>query len=132
MSIAYLDTSAALKLVVEEPESAALARYLTERPELALVASWLLYTEMHCAAARRPGLLSVETVREVLDQVEFVDISRKDLIDAASLAPLRSNDALHLSVALRLEVNEFITYDRELIDAAERFGVRAVSPAESG
>jgi len=86
----------------------------------------------HCAAASRPGLLSVETVREVLDQVEFVDISRKDLIDAASLAPLRSNDALHISVALRLEVNEFITYDRELIDAAERFGVRAVSPAGSG
>lgn len=128
MRLAYLDTSAALKLIVEEAESEALTRYLTSQPDLVLVASWLLYTELHCAAARRPETLRTELVREALDQVEFVDVTRKDYFDAATFAPLRSNDALHLAVALRLEVGEMITYDHELIDTARRFGLGSALP----
>ena len=44
MSIWYLDTSAALKLVVEEPESDALAQAI-DREQPDLVACWLLETE---------------------------------------------------------------------------------------
>lgn len=128
MRLAYLDTSAALKLVVEEDHSTALLAYLTDQPSLTLTASWLLYTEMHCAAGRRPNSIAIESIREVLDQIEFVDQTRNDMIFAARLAPLRSNDAIHLAVAMRLQVDEFITYDRELIEAAPRVALAPVSP----
>ncbi|MCM3780029.1 type II toxin-antitoxin system prevent-host-death family antitoxin [Microbacterium hydrocarbonoxydans] len=47
---------------------------------------------------------------------------------AGTLAPLRSQDAIHPAVALRLGVQEMITYDRELADAATRAGLRVLSP----
>ena len=54
MSAGYLDTSAAMKLIVDEPQSDALMRELTSREHGDLVASWLLHTELHCAAGRHP------------------------------------------------------------------------------
>ena len=57
--IIYVDTSAALKLVVEEKESTAAATYLSTAAVRGntLVASMLLYTELRGAAHRRglPG-----------------------------------------------------------------------------
>ncbi|MCY0905401.1 hypothetical protein [Arthrobacter sp. H14-L1] len=51
----YLDTFAALELIVEEPECAVLAERLMEmtRNSERGVASMLLYTELHCAVRRR-------------------------------------------------------------------------------
>lgn len=127
MKLCYLDTSAALKFVVLEPEREALLDYV-EDPQLVLVSSWLLYTEMLCASGRRPEQLSEEIAKQALDAVEFVDVSRHDLISASRLAPLRSNDAIHLAVASRLQVDEILTYDHELIEAASRLGIAASSP----
>lgn len=127
MRVAYLDTSAAAKLVLDEPESPALFDYLAD-DDIVLISGWLLFTEMLCAVGRRPELIDDDVARQAIDQLEFVDISRHDLIAAARFSPLRSNDAIHLAVALRMQADEMITYDRELIDAAPRFGVAAVSP----
>lgn len=127
MRVAYLDTSAALKLVVDEPCRPELLDHLAA-DDLVLTASWLLHTEMFCAAGRRPEQLHPELIRQALDAVEFVDVTRADLIEASRLAPLRSNDAVHLAVALRLEAEELLTYDAELADAARRYGVRPVAP----
>lgn len=52
MIVAYLDTSAAMKLLVEEPESDALLSYLMAGRRL--VSSWLLHTDLRCAAGRHP------------------------------------------------------------------------------
>ena len=128
VKVAYLDTSAALKLVLDERESNALLDYLESEADLVLVASWLLFTELQCAAGRRPHEIPEELVRQVLDPVELTDVSRHDLIAAAQHTPLRSADAIHLAVALRLEAHELITYDTELAAAATRLGLRAVSP----
>ena len=53
--IHYVDTSAALKLLVEEAESGELAAVLDAAAHAGdrLVASMLLFTELHCAARRR-------------------------------------------------------------------------------
>ena len=56
MKLSYLDTSAAMKLVVAEPESPALVEALSA--DRRLVASWLLHTEMYCAACRAEHLRS--------------------------------------------------------------------------
>lgn len=128
VKVAYLDTSAALKLVLDERETNALLSYLESQADLVLVASWLLFTELQCAAGRRPLDVPEELVRQVLDPIELTDLSRHDLIAAAQHVPLRSADAIHLAVALRLEVHELITYDHELAAASSRLGLRAVSP----
>ncbi|HRN29666.1 MAG TPA: PIN domain-containing protein, partial [Terrimesophilobacter sp.] len=94
-----------------------------------LVASWLLHTELHCAAGRDPDDLDAATVKEVLDTVRLMDLTRGDMIAAGTLAPLRSNDALHLAVAIRLGVDEIATYDRELATAATRAGLSVLAPS---
>ncbi len=127
MTLAYLDTSAATKLVIEETESALLAETLASSPHH-VVSSWLLHTEMHCAAGRHPEDVDLDTVGTVLDTINLVDLTRGDMIAAGGLAPLRSHDALHLAVAVRLGVDELITYDRELADAAARVGLAVMSP----
>lgn len=128
MTVTYLDASAALKLIVEERESAALAEELTARPDRRLVASWLLHTELHCAAGRHPQELDAESVRSVLATVNLMDLTRGDMIAAGTLAPLRSNDAIHLAVAIRLGVDEIATYDSELATAAMHAGLSVLAP----
>lgn len=128
--ICYLDTSAAMKLLVEEPESEALAMYLQAGDgQRRLVASWLLHTELHCAANRHPDDVDLESVGIVLDTVSLVDLTRGDLLTAGMLAGrLRSNDALHLAVALRVGADKLVTYDTQLVAAATAAGVITVQP----
>jgi predicted nucleic acid-binding protein len=129
--ISYLDTSAAMKLLVEEVESEALVAKL-ESPERdrRLVASWLLHTELHCAANRHPDDIELEALSAMLDVVSLIDLTRGDLLTAGTLpGRLRSNDAMHLAVALRVGAEEIFTYDAELAAAASAAGLAVVQPA---
>lgn len=126
-----MDTSAALKLVVAEAESVALAAYLddTGTDPHSVVSSWLLHTELHCAARRRSDLLDVQIVQTVLDTLDLVDLTRGDFLTAGSSPTrLRSHDAIHLAVALRIGSDELITYDEELQQAARGAGLAVVAP----
>ena len=127
--IIYIDTSAALKLVVEEPESAAVAEYLSAgvRRGHQLVASMLLYTELHCAGKRRG--LPVELITTVLGGINLVDLARSDLMYAVAMpGKLRSADAIHLATAIRLQTDMLVAYDQELVTAATEVGLTALSP----
>lgn len=128
MITAYLDTSAAMKLIVEEPESDALSRELTSGEGRRLIASWLVHTELHCAAGRHPDAVEAAAVKAVLDVLNLVDLTRGDLLAAGTHAPLRSNDAVHLAVALRVGCEEMVTYDEELATAAGAAGLSVLSP----
>lgn len=128
MSTAYLDTSAAMKLIVEEAESEALSRELASGEGRRLIASWLLHTELHCAAGRHPDAVEAAAVKAVLEVVNLVDLTRGDLLAAGTHAPLRSNDAVHLAVALRVGCEEMVTYDEELATAAGAAGLSVLSP----
>lgn len=126
----YLDTSAALKTVVQGAESAALLAWLASTGTQGLVAAWLLHTELHCALRRRPEALDLDTVERLLDTVELVDVTRGDLMLAPQIGGgLRTLDALHLTVALRLGADTFVTYDRELTVAARSAGLDVAQPA---
>lgn len=128
---AYVDTSAAMKLVVAEAESVALETYLDAAVagQNALVSSWLLHTELHRAARRHSDLLDEQTVTAVLDTLDLVDLARGDFLTAGSLPwRLRSHDAIHLAVALRIGADEMIGYDVELQQAATDAGLVAASP----
>ena len=128
--IVYLDTSASFKLIAEEQESPFCADYVElglEREDT-FVSSWLLYTEMHCAADRRRAIFP-EAVTDTLDVIELIDLEHTDLLRAASSSwSLKSADAIHLATALRTEADIFITYDTELQEAASRTGLTVHSP----
>ena len=127
MTTAYLDASAAMKLVVQERESAALIAELASSSRR-LAASWLLHAELHCAAGRNPALIPLDAISAVLDVVTLVDVTRGDILAAGTHAPLRSNDAIHLASAIRMGADELITYDGELARAATAAGLRVVAP----
>lgn len=127
----YLDTSAAMKLLVEETESAAVAAALagldaTDR----LFSSWLLHTELHCAAGRHPAAIDQESVEAVLARILLVDLVRADLVRASSVGTgLRSQDALHLAIAVRAGADAVITYADEQAAAARAAGLDVLRPA---
>jgi predicted nucleic acid-binding protein len=130
--ILYVDTSAAMKLLVEEAESAELAEYLesARRGPDTLVASLLLHAELHCAANRRPEHIQPDAVADVLSAIELVDVESGDLT-AAPLLPgrLRSAGAVHLATALRVDARTMVAYDGEFCAAARSAGLRVVCPA---
>lgn len=130
--IIYVDTSAALKLAIEEAESDALASYLSgaQRNGDVLVASMLLFTELHCAAKRRLAPPPASSINNILNAINLDDVDRSDLTLAAAMTGgLRSADAIHLATALRLDVDQLVAYDAELLNAAEEAGLSIASPS---
>ena len=128
MSRYYLDTSAAVKLLVEEAESAALADELRRRTPT-LVACLLLETELRRVVAREPGL-SQPAVSELLRGGDLHELPPPRFTEAGLLpgAAVRSLDALHLAAAIRLEVEAVITYDARMTEAATSLGMDVVAP----
>lgn len=127
----YLDTSAAVKLVVQEPGSKALRAWLEAATE-PIVGSDLLRTEL-LRATRRGAPEQVQQARAVLDSVTLLTVTTALFEQAAILEPavLRSLDAIHLAAALDLgdELDGIITYDDRLAEAAADLGIAVVAPA---
>lgn len=124
----YLDTSAALKLLIEEPESAALAQRIDEAAS-GLAACWLLETELRRVAHREPGLTQA-MVSGLLDGVDLYDVPGS-LFREAGLLPglaLRSLDALHLAAAVRIGVDHVVTYDARMAASARLLGLSVLAP----
>lgn len=125
----YLDTSAAAKLLVEEPESAALAGYLDSlAPEQVPHSSAMLETELRRVAVRLD--VPQSGVSDVLARLALVEPQRS-LFHQAGVLPgrtLRSLDALHLATALRLDAAVVVSYDIRLLESARSLGVDVLSP----
>ena len=127
MTRCYLDTSAAAKLLVEEPESAVFAAW-ADGAEVSLSATHLLETELR-RFARRFKIPQAD-VSEILSRVDLHDLP-PSLYREAGLLPgpaLRSLDALHLAASLRLDVDVLVTYDSRLADAAKSMGLNVFVP----
>jgi len=126
----YVDTSALVKLVVAEPETAGLRAWLEESGG-DLVACDLARTEL-MRAVRRALPDRVLQAREVLDAITLMHVTSAVFEDAGRLDPsgLRSLDAIHLAAALDLgdDLEGLITYDDRLADAAVSNGVAVVAP----
>lgn len=130
--IVYVDASAALKLVVEEPESDAVVEYCERARGQGdrLISSMLLHTEMHCGAHRRPEDVDLALVRVVLSTIDLLQVEPGDLTTAALLpGRLRTLDAIHLAAALRVDAGAMLVYDADLGAAAKAAGIDVVSVA---
>jgi predicted nucleic acid-binding protein len=133
--ILYLDTSALVKLYVEEPLSQELTVAVADAE--AVATSLVAYVESRAAfaRARREARLSAQIYRRIEKtfatdwpryiSIEVTDLLVKDAGDLAVTRSLRGYDALHLAsaVSLRQQVNTsvtFLAFDRALSLAAKR------------
>ena len=126
----YLDSSALVKLLVEEDETPALRRFLASASAVR-VTSALARTEV----VRAVGPFgAVDAARRLLRGLHDVPISRSILDDAGDLAVdlgVRSLDAIHLATARSLadHLEVLVTYDRRLLSGAAVLDLPAVAPA---
>jgi len=120
--VIYLDTSAAIKALIREEESAEIRALFADGAEL--ISSRLLAVELHAVADRR-GLPATD-VRALLERVALVAISDEVAQRAIDIrSGLRTPDALHLATAVVLGpiVTEFLSFDDELNAAALGHGI---------
>ncbi|MBK6857023.1 MAG: type II toxin-antitoxin system VapC family toxin [Microthrixaceae bacterium] len=126
----YLDTSAAVKLVVEEAGSKALRNWIATATS-PIVSSDLLRTEL-LRATRRGAPDQVQQARAVLDSVALISISTAVFEYAGTIEPdlLRSLDTLHLAAAIDLgdDLEGIVTYDGRLAAAAASLGIAVIAP----
>jgi len=135
VALFYLDASALVKLVREEPESTGLRAYLDEAD---LVSSELVLTEVPRAVRRAmahdpelPAELLIERIGELLEAVALLPLDRPLLAAAGALAEpaLRALDAIHVAAAIDLmPIDAFVSYDERQSAAARLAGLRTTAP----
>lgn len=129
--VAYLDTSAFIKLLVIEAESSELRRALRRWPDRA--SSTLLRTEAVRALRRSGNDALVGPARHLFRTIRLVRIDEPLLDRAGDLGPsdLRSLDVIHLATAMSIgpDLGALVTYDERLAAAASSAGLPVETPA---
>ena len=129
MRAAYLDSSAAVKLIVPEAESGGLRAWLRGR---ALLSSTLLRVEL-IRAVRPQGPTALARASALMRRIEFFRLNTLVLDNAATLDPLslRTLDAIHLATASLLARSQavLVSYDDRLMRAADQLRMQVASPA---
>ena len=130
--LAYVDSSALLKLALHEPEESALESDFAGRE--GLVSSALLALECRRAARRHPDPQAEGIVNDLLTSVYLIDVTPGILDHGARVDPprLRSLDAIHLATALSIDSQDLEggarVQDDRLAEAAAANGLRVVRP----
>lgn len=135
MALFYADASALVKLVRDEPETAALRAFVVNAD---LVSCELVLTELpravRRAAAHDPRLplrKLIDRAYELLGAVALLPLDGAILTAAGALAEpaLRTLDAIHIAAAVDLApVDAFLSYDERQSAAARLAGLRTIGP----
>lgn len=135
LALFYVDASAIVKLIKEEPESEALRTFLAED---GLVSCELVLTEVPRAIRRAvaidpllPLRELLEQAGEVLDSIGLLPVERETLINAGAIAEpaLRALDAIHVAAAMNVSpISAFVSYDERQQAAARLANLRTVQP----
>ncbi|MGC4934882.1 PIN domain-containing protein [Gordonia sp. DT30] len=127
MGTVYLDSSVALRTILDVPERAALQTWMSST-ELTCVSSRLLHTEVTSVLRRdsRP----VRDGAALLGCVGHVDITREVRTVAESIERhIKTLDALHLTTALLIgESVAVASHDMTMKVVAENLGLDVVDP----
>jgi predicted nucleic acid-binding protein len=126
----YADTSALVKLVVNEAESEALVRFVSESG-FQLTSSEICEVELMRAVNRIDSDLESDA-EALLEEMVLLPLTAGIRTRAAHLRPkhVKSLDAVHLASAIEIQANltSFLSYDKALNDAALSAGLEPVSP----
>jgi len=127
VAIVYLDSSVAIRTILDVPERLRLQDWL-DQPGVNLVSSRLLRTEVVRVMRRDGRALSDAT--PLLDRVGLFDITRETHAVAQAIERhLRALDALHLATALLIgESVTVATHDAAMKAVAEHLGLSTVDP----
>ena len=128
----YLDSSALVKLILIEPESSPLRRWLSDNGGQSMVSSTLHRAEVARAVWRYEPAALPQCYR-IMRRVQRVGMT-VDLLDTAATTPpqiLRSSDAIHLATALTIkrDLMAFVAYDKRLLAAASDLGLPTACPS---
>lgn len=129
--ILYLDTSALVKLYIEEPGTQTVERAVREAQDV--TTCWLSYPEARSAFSRlaREGIITADQLRVVVTSLHS-DLPTYDMVlpeenvfwDAGYLADrrgIRALDAIHLAAASSVSGEDvrMLTFDERLLVAAK-------------
>jgi len=135
VALLYADSSALVKLVLDEPESPVLRTYLSGSD---LVSCELILTEIPRAVRRagdRDPRLPLDTLLErtgrLVDAIALLPVDRAILAAAGALTEpvIRALDAIHVTAAVDVgPLDAFITYDERQAAVARLAGLRTLAP----
>lgn len=127
MGIVYLDSSVAVRAILDVPERLRLQRWLDE-PDTDFVSSRLLRTEV-VRVLRRDGR-PLSDAEPLLSRIGMFDITRETHAVAESIERhVRTLDALHLATALLIgEMVTVATHDVTMTAVAEQLGLVTIDP----
>jgi len=134
----YLDSSALVKLVIDESHTPALLDAVSDHK---LLSSEIAITEVPRAVGRalvsrhgKPAQAARRAMEKLLSGLAYVPITRPLLARAGSFSEawLRALDAIHVASALEVEqeLEAFISYDERQLAAARRAGLLVRCPDE--
>lgn len=129
----YADSSALVKLVIHEPESASLAEHL--EIDHVLATSRISLVEVPWAVELANPSIEVQEAVEVLLASCLLVAVTTPLLRAArrlSSASVRTLDAIHLASAVRIDADEVLAYDPRLLAAATEQALSTASPGNAG
>jgi predicted nucleic acid-binding protein len=126
----YIDSSAILKLIVQEKESDAVrsisrARFITSEISRVEIIRTVLRNEPK----------ALKAAEGVLKNINILAIDSATLTQAERLPErinIRALDAIHLASAGKfgLRINSILTYDKQMAKAARELGFEVLAPTE--
>lgn len=124
----YLDSSAVLKLVLDESERAALLKILKTKSVTSRISRVEVLRTVTRLAPEHLILANSE-----LEKIDFFPVSTGVLSIAESFATnvtLRTLDAIQVATVIFLStsVEGLITYDKQMIKNAKQLGIKVISP----
>ena len=124
----YLDSSAIVKLIKAERETKALLQQLPA----SITTSQLSRVEVIRTISLNCAEL-LEDAYDVLSDISMVPVDHSVLLAAENLPAfikLRALDSIHMATALLLkgEIEGVISYDKEMVIAADALGFKTLSP----
>jgi predicted nucleic acid-binding protein len=126
----YLDTSAVGRILMAEPDAAAILGDLEDFEQR--VASRLMRVELRRLAVREGRLAAAD---QLLADIALLPVDADLLAVAETLPPstVATLDAIHLATALRLagtgNLDAVMTYDKRLADGARHHGLAVLAPS---
>ena len=125
-----VDSSAIVKLIVDEPKSQRFSAWLKNCKDYLFV-SELAHTEVARAINRVDASLHGQ-LKTVFERFGTIRVSSQILTIASVLSPtnLRTLDAIHLASCLILgdDLTGFVTYDSTQAAAASHNGIAVIAP----
>jgi predicted nucleic acid-binding protein len=138
--VAYVDTSALGRILLNEPDKAAIELAFEGIDEV--VSSRLLWIELRrlarrcevrTAAAGEPQQVS-QLAEELLRPIAAIPLEESLLANAEVIRPtsVAALDAIHLATAVHLAevspLDVIVTYDRRLAEGAREHGLKVLAP----